>query len=166
MPGPGVRADVAKEPIARGVVVALPTHHGEPLAMLRREALSIMRALDTEAEPADKVSAEADFCVLLIEADTAGDLQLPDLKDRAGTVVAVGDDEPACRLAITRARRELRAHGATLGARELVLRPDAFGVLGLESDGLREKLEILLRALASDAERLRLRREGWEEPLE
>jgi hypothetical protein len=31
---------------------------------------------------------------------------------------------------------------------------------------LREKLEILLRALVIDAERLRLRREGWEEPEE
>ena len=31
-------------------------------------------------------------------------------------------------------------------------------------DGLRERLEILLRALVVDAERLRLRREGWEEP--
>jgi hypothetical protein len=51
-----------------------------------------------------------------------------------------------------------------LGARELVFSPEQFGVLGLESDGARERLEILLRALVLDAERLRLRREGWEEP--
>lgn len=156
---------MAKEPIARGVVVGMPQEHREPIAMLERETLSILRAVDVEAQPMREVPPHADFVALLIEVGSPTDkLALPDLKDRAATVVAIGDDEPECRLAITRARRLLRAQGAALGARELVLKPRDFGILGLESDGLREKLEILLRALATDAERLRLRREGWEEP--
>lgn len=156
---------MAKEPVARGVVVTMPQRHAEPLASLARETLSILRAIDAAGDAAREVPAEADFVALLIEAGSPTDkLALPDLKDRAATVVAVGEDAPECRVAITRARKLLRAQGATLGARELVLAPADFGVLGLESDGLREKLEILLRALVTDAERLRLRREGWEEP--
>jgi len=158
---------VAKEPVARGVVVALPQQHREALAMLEREMVSILRAVDADGHGAREVPAEADYVALAIEEGSAVDkLALPDLKDRAATVVAIGEDAPACRVAITRARKLLRAQGAALGARELVLHPSDFGVLGLESDGLREKLEILLRALVVDAERLRLRREGWEEPDE
>lgn len=156
-----------KEPVARGVVVAMSQQHRDALATLEREALSILRAIDAEGKSSREVPADADFVALLIGSSSSTDkLALPDLKDRAATVVAVGDDDPECRLAITRARRILRAQGAALGARELVLKPGDFGVLGLESDGLREKLEILLRALVNDAERLRLRREGWEEPEE
>lgn len=156
---------MAKEPLARGVIVALPQSHRDALATLEREALSILRAIDAEGRTAPEVPSDADFALLLLGSSSPVDkLALPDLKDRAASVVAVGDDEPECRLAITRARKLLRAHGATLGPRELVLRPRDFGILGLESDGLREKLEILLRALVNDAERLRLKREGWEEP--
>lgn len=161
------RRAVAKEPVARGVVVALPERHREPIAMLEKESLSILRAVDAAAERASSVPADADLVLLVIEADgPAEKIPLPDLKDRAASVIAVGEDEPACRGAIARARRHLRAHGAALGARELVLHPKEFGILGLESDGLREKLEILLRTLVNDGERLRLRREGWEEPEE
>ena len=158
---------VPKEPIARGVVVTLAQRHSGPIAMLEREALSMLRAMDTEARGSTDVPPDADFVALIIESASSLDkLALPELKDRAATVVAIGEDAPECRLAITRARKQLRGHGAALGARELALAPSDFGVLGLESDGLRERLEILLRALTVDAERLRLRREGWEEPLE
>lgn len=151
------------EPIARGVIVTLPRVHADKLDALAKEALVIIRAIHAEASPAVHVEPDADFALLLLEADSAPP-HLPDLKDRAGSVIAIGDDAPACRAAIARARKELRAHGATLGARELVFAPADFGYLGLESDGLREKLEILLRTLILDGERLRLRREGWEEP--
>lgn len=157
----------SKEPVARGVIVPLPERHREPLAMLQREAISILRALDAEGSTSASIPADADFVALLIETDSPVEkLAVPELKDRAASVVAVGEDAPACRAAVTRARKLLRAHGAALGARELVLHPKDFGILGLESDGLREKLEILLRALVNDGERLRLRREGWEEPDE
>lgn len=155
------------EPLARGVVVALPDRRQKELDALAKECLSILRAIDAEARADASVAPGSDFVALLIESTSPADkLALPDLKDRAATVVAVGDDAPECRLAITRARKHLRAHGAVLGARELVFAPEDFGYLGLESDGRREKLEILLRALIVDAERLRLRREGWEEPDE
>lgn len=125
----------------------------------------MIRALDGESSLARAMPPESDFLLLIVEADfDAHALELPDLKDRAASVLGVSDDAPACRAAIARARKLLRAKGAALGARELVFAPSDFGVMGLESDGLREKLEILLRTLVLDAERLRLRREGWEEP--
>ena len=69
-------------------------------------------------------------------------------------------------MAVAQARKHLRAHGAALGSRELVFLPEHFGHMGMESDSMREKLEILLRTLVHDAEGLRLRREGWEDPEE
>lgn len=153
------------DPLARGTVLVAARQHKEPLAALQRETFSILKAVKAEARPAQAVEGTEDFVVLLIEDGwDAKRLPLPDLKDRMGAVVAVAQDAAEGRLAVTRARRHLRDHGASLGARELVLSPEAFGYLGLESDGLREKLEILLQTLVLDAERLRLRREGWEEP--
>lgn len=156
-----------KEPVARGVVTALPLAHRDAVAALEREALSILRALDAPGTPDPRVPGDADYVVLIVEENSADRASsLPDLRDRAATVVGVASDAPAGRAAIARARKLLRGAGAALGARELLLRPEDFGYLGLESDGLRERLEILLRALVNDAERLRLRREGWEEPEE
>ncbi|HWH07794.1 MAG TPA: hypothetical protein VNX21_01255 [Candidatus Thermoplasmatota archaeon] len=147
-----------KEPIARGVVL----HHAKegPLPTLAREAQSILRALDA---PADADAPAADYVLLLVEPGGA-DAELPDLKDRAASAVAVAEDAAEGRVAVVAARKRLRAMGATLGSRELVFSPAQFGYLGLESDSARERLEILLRALVLDAERLRLKREGWEEP--
>lgn len=161
-----LRAAVTKEPLARGLVVRAPAASRPELAALAKECLSILRALDAEAAAADAVPPEAaDFVLLLVDDGADGhDLDLPDLRDRVGGVVAVGADVPEARVRIARARKRLRAQGATLGARELVFEPSDFGYLGLESDGRRERLEVLLRALVLDAERLRLRREGWEEP--
>ena len=154
-----------KEPVARGVVVALPVSRGPLLAALAKESLSILKALDAPSEEKPDVAPDADMVLLLVEEQSDVErLALPDLKDRAAVVAAVGEDAPSCRVAIARARKHLRARGAVLGARELVFSPEQFGYLGLESDGLREKLEILLHALVADGERLRLRREGWEEP--
>lgn len=156
---------MAKEPLASGVVVRAGSQHATELAELVKETLSILRALDAQAQPADAAPAETDFVVLLVDEGTRVDsLALPALPDRAGTVVAVGANAPAARVVVTQARKRLRAAGAALGARELVFSPADFGYLGLESDGRRERLEILLRALVLDAERLRLKREGWEEP--
>ena len=155
------------EPIAAGVVVTLSTQRGEALAMLAKESIAILKALRAEATLTQDAPAEADFVLVLVdEASPVERLALPPLKDRAGIVAGVAQDVPACRAVIARARKRLRAHDATLGARELVFSPDDFGYLGLETDNLREKLEVLLTALVNDAERLRLRREGWEEPAE
>lgn len=154
-----------KEPVARGVVLAAAVDHTDAVAALRKEALSILRALDAPGREAQAAGVEDDYVVLVLGGEGDGAAPAwPDLKDRAATVIAVGEDAPLVRAAIARARKRLRERGATLGARELLLRPAAFGYLGLESDGLRERLEILLRTLVLDAERLRLRREGWEEP--
>lgn len=143
----------------------MPITHAEPLRILQKEALALFPPLQAHAEPVEAPRVEHDFLLLLVEeCSDVERLPLPALKDRAAAVIGVASDAPACRATITRARRRLRAHGAALGAHELVLAPEAFGVLGLESDGQREKLEILLRTLVLDAERLRLRREGWEEP--
>ena len=153
------------EPIARGVVVARPVRHTDAVSALAKETLSILKAVDTDARIEDAVPPDADFVVLLVEDESdAGAPPLPDLKDRAATVAAVAEDVPLGRASVGRFRKRLRNAGASLGARELVLQPGDFGYLGLESDGLREKLEILVRALVVDAERLRLKREGWEEP--
>jgi len=158
---------IVKEPIASGVVVPLAVARKPLLLALAKESLSILKALDATAEERAEVPADADIVLLLVEETSDLEaLAIPDLKDRAAVVAAVGDDARACRITIARARKRLRAQGAALGARELVFSPEQFGFLGLESDGLREKLEILLRALVADGERLRLRREGWEEPDE
>lgn len=158
----------AREPLARGVVV--PTAAGvAELQALAKECLSILRAVDAAAEtaPAASGAGSGDFLALLVTADVAVDrIALPELKDRAATAIAVGAETAACRAALTAVRKRLRGAGATLGPHELVLAPADFGHLGLESDALREKLEILLRTLVADAERLRLKREGWEEPAE
>ncbi|HVM45369.1 MAG TPA: hypothetical protein VM582_05485, partial [Candidatus Thermoplasmatota archaeon] len=61
---------MAKEPLARGVVVTMPQRHAEALAMLQREASSILRALDVEVAPAREVPGEADYVALLIEPDS------------------------------------------------------------------------------------------------
>lgn len=141
--------------------------HPDLLSVLAREAAGILRALQTEAQKADRVPAEADFVLLLVEEETDPSLvPLPDLKDRAGSALALATEASEGRVALSKARRHLRAHGASLGSREMVFSPDQFGPMGMESDAQRERLEILLRTLAHDAERLRLRREGWEEPLE
>ena len=127
----------------------------------------MLRALQAECVPAPRVPPEADFVVLLVEGDAdPRALALPDLKDRAACALGLAEDPGAGRVAVNEARKHLRAHGAVLGSRELVFTPDQFGPMGMESDAMREKLEILLRTLALDAERVRLRREGWEEPVE
>lgn len=156
---------MSDEPLARGVLVAHPRRHAPQLQALAKESISILRALRAEARLAERVPGDADFALLLVEPETSpADIPLPDLKDRAGSVLGVGEPAAEARVAVAQARKHLRASQAALGARELVFSPADFGYLGLESDGLREKLEILLRALVLDAERLRLRREGWEEP--
>ena len=155
------------EPVARGVVVTLATRHREPLAALAKEALAILRGLHAPGHASERVEDGADYALLLVdEGSELGAASVPDMAGRAASVVGVGEEAPEARAAIARARRSLRARGAALGARELLLRPADFGYLGLESDTQRERLEILLRALVVDAERLRLRREGWEEPDE
>lgn len=153
--------------MARGVLVPLSLKRGALLVVLGKEVASILRALQAEARVQGDVPGEADFVVVLAEA--GGDpraLVLPDLKDRAGCALGLADDAGEGRIAVNEARKHLRAHGAVLGSRELVFGPEHFGAMGMESDAMREKLEILLRALVLDAERLRLRREGWEDPLE
>lgn len=153
---------MVKEPVARGCIVPAGPRHKEASRALAGEATSILRALDA---PSDAALAEADYVLLLVES--AGDvpvLELPDLTTRAAAAVGLAEDAGEGRVAVLAARKRLRAQGATLGSRELVFTPSQFGYLGLESDGARERLEILLRALVLDAERLRLRREGWEEP--
>jgi len=153
---------VSKDPIARGVLVVLPPTATDPLPALAKEAASILRALHA---PAEAHMQEADYVLFLLgpEADPRA-LALPELKDRAASAIAVAADAGEGRVAVALGRKHLRAHGAVLGARELVFSPKQFGHLGIESDGARERLEILLRALVLDAERLRLKREGWEEP--
>lgn len=156
-----------KEPIARGVLVALHTAQREPASALAKESASILRALQAPAEETSSVPAETDYVIVLVGPDSDPEtLALPDLRDRAATAVALGPRAPETRATLATVRKRLRSAGAVLGARELVLLPEDFGYLGLESDGLREKLEELLRALVADAERLRLKREGWEDPIE
>lgn len=152
------------EPIAQGALLLVGAPEG-PLAQLAKEAAHILLALKAPGAIVERASEGADY-VLLILADGANarDVPLPDLKDRAGSAVAVADDAAAGRAAITLARKHLRAHGAALGPHELVFTTTQFGYLGLETDSARERLEILLHTLVVDAERLRLRREGWEEP--
>lgn len=152
------------EPIAHGFILRAgeATEHAEVLA---REAGSILRALHAPADAPG--TAEADYVVLLVpEGIDPREAKLPDLKDRAATALALarGESDAEARVTLLAARKHLRGHGATLGARELVFRPGDFGFLGLESDARRERLEVLLQALVLDAERLRLKREGWEEP--
>lgn len=155
------------EPLARGVVVAVATRSHATLVVLGREVASMLRALRAEAKLQDDVPPEADFVVVLAEeASDPKALSLPELKDRAASALGFAQDAAEGRVAVAQARKHLRAHGAALGSRELVFGPEHFGPMGMESDAMRERLEILLRALVLDAERLRLRREGWEEPLE
>lgn len=158
---------VASEPVAHGVIVRLPSQHEEALDALARESASILRALRGETQVVEKVPEEADFVLLIIEdVFEPAHLDLPALEDRAGAALAVAANEANGRAAAMSARKHLRAQGAALGARLLVLPPTAFGHLGLESDNLRERLEVLLHTFVHDAERLRLKREGWEEPLD
>lgn len=150
-----------KEPLARGRI--LLAGDDATLPALQKEAESILRAI---AGPADAPSlADADYVLALVQVGAdATTLDVPDLKDRAASVVGLGADPADARAAVLAARKHLRARGATLTHRELVFSPAQFGYLGLESDGARERLEILLRGLVVDAEALRLKREGWEEP--
>lgn len=153
---------MAKEPVARGCIVPTGQRHKDASRALAGEAASILRALDA---PSDAALPEADYVLVLVEsAEDVPTLVLPDLTTRAGAAVGLAEDVGEGRIAVVAARKRLRQQGATLGSRELVFAPSQFGYLGLESDGARERLEILLRALVLDAERLRLRREGWEEP--
>lgn len=153
------------EPLARGVIVPLATEHGDRLSQLAREMTGILRAIRGDARVAAAVPPEADFVLLLVDADAEPErVALPDMKDRVGASVAFAEREGEGRLANHRARKHLRRHGAALGPRELVFVPADLGYLGIEKDSLRERLEELLQALVLDAERLRLRREGWEEP--
>lgn len=158
---------MSAEPVARGVIVPVGRGNAAILSELGREVASILRALRADAQARPAVPAEADFVVVLVEeaADPKA-LALPDLKDRAACALAYAQDAAEGRVAVSQARKHLRAHGATLGSRELVFGPEHFGPLGMESDAMREKLEILLRTLVLDAERLRLRREGWEDPID
>lgn len=163
-------AGALSEPLARGVIVSLPSRNGASLATLAKEAASMLRALRAEARieaALPEATAELDFVLVLVEASADPKaLALPDLKDRAAVALGFAPEATEGRVAVAQARKHLRNHGASLGARELVFLPEHFGHMGMESDAMREKLEILLRTLVVDAERLRLRREGWEEPLE
>ena len=151
------------EPVAHGVIVLVPPTDKGELATLAKEAASILRALHAPADAPD--APGADYVLVLVEEGRdAEEAALPELKGRAASAVGLAKDATEGRAAVALARKRLRARGASLGARELVFSPEQFGYLGLESDGARERLEILLRALALDAERLRLKREGWEEP--
>lgn len=165
MPPAHDAARVPKEPIAKGVIVAQPARHAALLQTLAKESIAILRALDAEGRIEERAAADADFVMLLVEeGSNPTSIPLPDMAHRAGSALGIGDPASEARPAVAQARKHLRAHHASLGARELVFSPSDFGYLGLESDGLREKLEILLHALVLDAERLRLKREGWEEP--
>lgn len=161
-PGP-----VGSVPIAQGVVLVVGEAQREPLAQLARESLSILKAIRLEARQDAIARPEDDFVLLLVSPGSDVDaIALPPLAERAGAAVAVASDVAEGRAVVARARKRLRAQGAALGPRELVLSPGDFGYLGLESDGLRERLQVLLQGLANDAERLRLRREGWEDPVD
>lgn len=154
-----------KEPLAQGVIVPLAAGEAEAMHVLAREMVGTLRSLRGEARVTGEVPADADFVLLLVDEEAEVEtLELPDLKDRAGSAVSFAEKKSGGRLANHRARKRLRAAGAALGARELVFQPSDFGYLGLESDTLRERLQELLQTLVLDAERLRLRREGWEEP--
>lgn len=158
---------VSAEPIARGVIVPLAAEHGETLAILSREMVSILRAFRGEARVAAAVPPDADFVLVLVEGEAEpSTLQLPDLKDRVGSSVAFADRAAEGRAANARARKHLRRQGAALGPRELVFSPKDLGYMGLEDEQMRERLEELLQTLVLDAERFRLKREGWEEPDE
>lgn len=161
--GAGAFAPVVPDPPPLGFVVTTRGKNGPTMDALAKETMSILRALKAEVAAAAEVPGEADFVALLVEPD-APLPAFPNLKDRAATALGISEDEGAGRLAVHQARKALRAAGAVLHARELVLSPAQFGYLGLESDTLRERLQILLETLVLDAERLRLRREGWEEP--
>lgn len=156
-----------KEPLARGVVALASGASRPELPALQKECISMLRALQIEAASSTAIPPDADFVLVLLDEKAEADrIALPDLKDRAASAVAVSEDAAEARVRLAHTRKRLRAYGAALGARELVFAPSDFGYLGLESDGRRERLEELLRALAYDAERLRLKREGWEEPVE
>lgn len=153
---------MAGEPLARGVILLVPQRAEGPVPALAQEARAILRALNA---PADAEADKADYVLAVVTQDVEpAAFPEADLKERAASVVAVAEDAAEGRVAIVAARKRLRAMGAHLGSRELVFAPSQFGYLGLESDGARERLEILLRGLVVDAERLRLRREGWEDP--
>lgn len=161
--GAGALARPVPDPPPLGFVVTTRGANGPAMDAFVKEIASILRALKADVAVTAEVPAEADFVALVVEPEAALPA-FPDLKDRAATAVALSEDEGAGRLAVHHARKALRAAGAVLHARELVLSPKQFGYLGLESDTLRERLQILLETLVLDAERLRLRREGWEEP--
>lgn len=156
-----------QEPLAKGVIVPVAAENADNLHVLAREMVSILRALRGEARVSPSVPADADFVMLLVDADAGLDsLELPDLKDRVGAATSFAQRKAEGRMANHLARKRLRSVGAALGARELVFGPDDMGHMGLESDAVRERLQELLQTLVLDAERLRLRREGWEEPDE
>ena len=156
---------MSPDAVASGVVVPLARTKRAELASLAKESNSMLRALQAESRAEERATPDADFVILLVEAPfDAGLAPLPDLRDRVGAALALAANEGDARVAVQAARKHLRSAGAALGARELVLTDAQFGVMGLEDDSAREKLEILLRTLVLDAERLRLRREGWEEP--
>lgn len=146
-----------------GAVVPAPTRHPEEVRALAMEALSALRALKASPALAPSAPGTADFVVLVVDSADP-EPALPDLRDRAAAAVGVSGSASDGRAAVLAARKRLRAAGAALGARELLLAPSDFGVTGLESDGHRERLQDLLQALLQDASRLRLKREGWEEP--
>lgn len=162
-------APTLPDPQLLGCVLTRAQRHAKQADALVKETLSALRALKADAiafgadDSAAAALREADF-VALIVAPGAALPEFPELKDRAAAAVAVAEDEREGRVAIHAARKALRAAGAALGPRELVIAPAAFGFLGLESDSVRERLHILLEALLVDADRLRLKREGWEEP--
>lgn len=154
------------DPPPRGVLLPLAAKHPDLLDALARDALSALRALKAETTLAREAPSDVDFVVLLVEPGARLPEDLPDLKDRAASAIGLAEDAAEGRVAVTAARKRLRAANATLGARELVFLPSQLGVIGIESDTVRERLHILLQALVLDAHRLRLKREGWEEPEE
>lgn len=153
------------DPPTLGFVVEAAGAHEREASSLAKEIVSTLGALHADALRAPDVPAEADFVITIVAPD-AGLPSFPDLKDKAAAALGIASDEAEARAAAHAARKQLRAAGATLGALQVAFTPDMFGVMGLESDGVRERLHILLETLVHDAERLRLKREGWEEPDE
>jgi len=78
----------AREPVARGVVLLVPSDAKGALAELAKEAASVLRALDA---PRDAPTvADADYVLVLLDADAgatdaARSLDVPDLRDRAAS---------------------------------------------------------------------------------
>lgn len=135
----------------------------EGASFLRRPRRTVTLAQDVPAaDPPDGL--------LLVLAQGADASRVgafaPALKGRAVALAAVADEPPEGAALAQRARKALRAAGALVVERQVVLPRAAFGVYGLESEPLRERLEGVAALLDHEADRLLAKREGWLEPDE